>query len=122
MQRFRRAAEAPGGQSRQGVASRPRAGAPDPALVAPPRPSTEGMRRLGARPAEGVAAAGAAGVPQGVAGDYAVGQRVEHPKFGAGTILRIETLAADHKLVVDFGTYGEKTLLAKFAKLTKLGN
>ncbi len=122
VQRFRRAAEAPGGQSRQGVASRPRAGAPDPALVAPPRPSTEGMRRLGARPAEGVAAAGAAGVPQGVAGDYAVGQRVEHPKFGAGTILRIETLAADHKLVVDFGTYGEKTLLAKFAKLTKLGN
>ena len=55
-----------------------------------------------------------------VAGDYAVGQRVEHPKFGAGTILRIETLATDHKLVVDFGTYGEKTLLAKFAKLTKL--
>lgn len=120
VQRFRRSAEAPGGQPRQGVASRSRAGAPDPALVATPRPSTEGMRRLGARPAEGSAAAGAAGVPQGVAGDYAVGQRVEHPKFGAGTILRIETLATDHKLVVDFGTYGEKTLLAKFAKLTKL--
>ena len=27
---------------------------------------------------------------------------------------------ADHKLVVEFSGYGEKTLLAKFAKLTKL--
>ena len=77
----------------------------------PPRPSTEGLRRLGVRPAGGT------GV---VAGDYAVGQRVEHPKFGVGVVRRIETLATDHKLVVDFGSFGEKTLLAKFAKLTKL--
>ena len=48
-----------------------------------------------------------------------VGERVEHPKFGCGEIVRIETLAADHKLVVVFEEYGEKTLLAKFAKLTK---
>ena len=47
------------------------------------------------------------------------GGRVEHPKFGCGEIVRIETLAADHKLVVVFEEYGEKTLLAKFAKLTK---
>ena len=33
---------------------------------------------------------------------------------------RIETLATDHKLVVAFDGAGEKTLLAKFAKLTKL--
>ena len=84
---------------------------PDPSLVQPPRPSTEGLRRLGVRPAGGT------GV---VAGDYAVGQRVEHPKFGVGVVRRIETLATDHKLVVDFGSFGEKTLLAKFAKLTKL--
>mgnify|MGYP003101498001 CR=1 FL=1 len=32
----------------------------------------------------------------------------------------IETLATDHKLVVAFDSVGEKTLLAKFAKLTKL--
>ena len=49
-----------------------------------------------------------------------MGERVEHPKFGAGTILRIETLASDHKLVVEFGEFGQKTLLAKFARLTKL--
>lgn len=87
--------------------------APDPALVQTPRPSTEGMRRLGVRREE--CASGAV-----MGGDYAVGQRVEHSKFGAGTILRIEMLATDQKLVVDFGNYGEKTLLAKFAKLTKL--
>ena len=51
---------------------------------------------------------------------YAVGDRVEHATFGVGVIRRIETLAADYKLVVDFGDAGVKTLLAKFAKLTRL--
>ena len=80
-----------------------------PALQRPVVP--ENLRRLGggAAPAAGNAAASG----------YAVGERVEHPKFGCGEIVRIETLAADHKLVVVFEEYGEKTLLAKFAKLTK---
>jgi DNA helicase-2/ATP-dependent DNA helicase PcrA len=51
---------------------------------------------------------------------YSVGQRVNHPKFGNGTIVAIEALATDHKLKVDFGAFGEKTLLAKLAKLTVL--
>ncbi len=85
--------------------------APDPALVQPPRPSTEGMRRLGTRPATGEATASGDG--------YAVGQRVEHQKFGVGIIRRIEVLQGDHKLVIGFDNAGEKTLLAKFAKLTK---
>ena len=55
-----------------------------------------------------------------VSGEYVVGQRVEHPKFGVGIVQRIETLSTDHKLVVAFDNAGEKTLLAKFAKLTKL--
>ncbi len=102
--------------------SRPESGAPSfggqggtdsafrrPALQRPVVP--ENLRRLGggAAPAAGNAAASG----------YAVGERVEHPKFGCGEIVRIETLAADHKLVVVFEEYGEKTLLAKFAKLTK---
>ena len=95
-----------------------RSGKPDPALVQTPRPSTDGMRRVGVRQAAD------GGVPLGeampVSGDYTVGQRVEHPKFGVGIVRRIETLATDHKLVVDFDGAGEKTLLAKFAKLTKL--
>ncbi len=85
----------------------------DPALVRTPRPSTEGMRRLDARPASFAPAPSSAGA-------YAVGQRVEHPKFGVGIIRRIETLAGDLKLSIAFDGAGEKTLLAKFAKLTKL--
>lgn len=51
---------------------------------------------------------------------YSVGQRVEHPKFGKGTITAIEPLTTDHKLVVEFAQFGNKTLLAKLAKLTVL--
>ncbi|MBR1961834.1 MAG: UvrD-helicase domain-containing protein [Alistipes sp.] len=52
---------------------------------------------------------------------YSVGERVEHPKFGKGEIIRVEPLATDHKLVVRFASGEEKTLLSKLAKLTKLG-
>jgi DNA helicase-2/ATP-dependent DNA helicase PcrA len=87
--------------------------APDPKIVAPiqqPR-SVEGMRRI----TPSVVGAGAV-----TSCPYQIGDRVEHPKFGVGVIQRIEPLATDHKVVVDFGSYGEKTLLAKFAKLEKL--
>ena len=109
-------AYAPGGRPQN---TTPRFGAPkqqpDPALVRTPRPSTEGMRRIETRPATG----GLSAMPAS-AGEYAVGQRVEHPKFGVGIVRRIEVLAGDHKLVIAFDNAGEKTLLAKFAKLTKL--
>ena len=111
-----------GGPNRLGARPQPAFGrsdapkqAPDPALIRPTRPSTEGMRRLGMRQEGALPAAAAT-----AGSDYAVGQRVEHPKFGAGTVRRIEMLDTDQKLVVDFGSCGEKTLLAKFAKLTKL--
>ncbi len=80
----------------------------------PPQPSTATMQRLGVRIKEQGSSASTSG------GGYEVGNRVEHPKFGVGEVRAIETLVGDHKLVVDFGQYGEKTLLAKFAKLTKL--
>ena len=84
---------------------------PDPRLVAPVKPrSTEGMRR--------VESAGASSAPAGACA-YAVGERVEHPTFGAGEVVRIESLATDYKIVVNFSG-SEKTLLAKFAKLKKL--
>jgi len=89
---------------------------PGPALVRTPRPSAEGLRRLTPRPA----ALGTAPAAASSAGDYAAGQRVEHPKFGVGTILRIEMLNGDQKLAISFDNAGEKTLLAKFAKLTRL--
>ncbi len=102
-----------------------------------PQPSTEGMRRLGVRPATLSAGAGAtssaaaapsahpaaasAAASAASAGGYAVGDRVGHATFGAGVIRRIEQLNGDQKLVVEFDSAGVKTLLAKFAKLTKLG-
>ena len=51
---------------------------------------------------------------------YSVGERVSHPKFGVGNITAIEPLATDHKLVINFEQFGQKILLAKLAKLTKL--
>ena len=105
----RTAAEGPGHVASQRQTSR--LAASDPALVQPPRPSTAGMRRLGVRPAQSAAPA--------AAGDYAVGDRVEHATFGVGVIRRIEQLAGDQKLVVAFDNAGEKTLLAKFARLTR---
>ena len=51
---------------------------------------------------------------------YAVGERVEHPKFGRGEVIQVVPLATDHKLVIRFASGEEKTLLSKLAKLTKL--
>ena len=87
---------------------------PRPDIIATPKPldpSRSGMRSVGIRAADATAAVGDS--------QYSVGERVEHPKFGVGTIQRIDALATDHKLVVEFESYGLKTLLAKFAKLTK---
>ncbi len=78
-----------------------------------PYGASERLRRVGVTPAGGA-------TPPATPCSYAVGDRVEHPKFGAGVVRRIEALAQDHKLVVAFGDGSERTLLAKFAKLTKL--
>ncbi|MBO7312522.1 MAG: UvrD-helicase domain-containing protein [Alistipes sp.] len=101
----------PHGTTQQGaMPQRPR-----PEIISTPKPldpARSGMRSLGARPMDsGVTSAEC---------DYHVGERVAHPKFGAGTIERIEPLTTDNKVVVMFDSYGSKTLLAKFAKLTKL--
>ena len=113
--RFGRPADGESGVARRFARATPqpqRTAAPDPALVRTPRPSTEGMRRLGVRPAA------SAGVPSA---GYEVGQRVEHAIFGAGVVRSIELAQdGDQRLVVEFGNAGTKTLLAKFAKLTKL--
>jgi len=86
---------------------------PKPQPQETPRPSynTERMRRV---------ESSASGAPTTQPCAYTVGQKVNHPKFGNGTIVAIEALATDHKLKVDFGAFGEKTLLAKLAKLTVL--
>jgi DNA helicase-2/ATP-dependent DNA helicase PcrA len=45
------------------------------------------------------------------------GVRVRHPKFGEGTVISMEPLDDDTKLVVRFASVGQKTLRARFAKL-----
>ena len=76
-----------------------------------PQRDVTGMRRVSASTVGQVTSEACA---------YSVGERVEHPKFGRGEIVRIEPLATDHKLVVRFASGEEKTLLSKLAKLTKL--
>ena len=45
------------------------------------------------------------------------GMAIEHSRFGAGTIISIETGgSADAKIIVDFGDIGIKTLILKFAR------
>jgi DNA helicase-2/ATP-dependent DNA helicase PcrA len=51
-----------------------------------------------------------------------VGMRVEHPKFGFGTVLQMDTSGADRKAKIGFKDIGEKTLLLSFAKLRILEN
>jgi DNA helicase-2/ATP-dependent DNA helicase PcrA len=45
------------------------------------------------------------------------GLRVRHAQFGVGTILKVEPLGDDAKLIVRFAAVGQKTLRAKYAKL-----
>jgi len=47
----------------------------------------------------------------------AAGMKVEHPKFGFGTVVGIDTSGADRKARINFADFGEKTLLLSFAKL-----
>jgi DNA helicase-2/ATP-dependent DNA helicase PcrA len=46
-----------------------------------------------------------------------LGMRVRHPQFGVGTVLSVEALDDDTKLVVRFAAVGQKTLRARYAKL-----
>ena len=90
---------------------------PRPEIIATPKPidpRQAGMKSVGVRPSESDGSSTLGECP------YSVGERVSHPKFGIGTVERIEPLATDHKVVVAFDSYGTKTLLAKFAKFTKL--
>lgn len=52
--------------------------------------------------------------------DYKVGDRVEHIKFGEGTVKAIEDGTKDYQVTVDFDEVGQKMMMASFAKLKKL--
>jgi len=50
------------------------------------------------------------------------GLRVRHAQFGIGTVMTVEPLDDDMKLVVRFNSVGQKTLRAKFARLELAAN
>lgn len=103
-----------GRDSRASVSGTPPRPRPEIVTPQPIDPQRAGMRKVATRHE----ATGGSAAPQGCA--YSLGERVSHPKFGNGTIERIEPLATDHKVVVAFDNYGTKTLLANYAKLTKI--
>ena len=45
------------------------------------------------------------------------GMKVEHIRFGYGTVKEVQDFNNDRKACIDFEEYGEKTLLLSFAKL-----
>lgn len=49
------------------------------------------------------------------------GTRIEHQRFGVGTVLRIEGTGENTKATVEFVNSGTKQLLLKYAKFTVLG-
>ena len=48
------------------------------------------------------------------------GQRIEHSRFGLGTIKSLTGNAPDLKAIIAFDDYGEKILLLRYAKIRKL--
>lgn len=49
-----------------------------------------------------------------------VGARVEHQRFGLGTVVAVEGVGENEKATIEFQNAGTKTLLMKFARLTVL--
>lgn len=49
--------------------------------------------------------------------NLAAGMKVEHPKFGFGTVLRMDSEGSNRKAIIGFNDVGEKTLLLSFAKI-----
>jgi DNA helicase-2/ATP-dependent DNA helicase PcrA len=58
---------------------------------------------------------------QSVPGGLRSGATVRHGQFGVGTVLSVEVLDDDMKVVVRFASVGTKTLRAKYAKLEMVG-
>lgn len=54
------------------------------------------------------------------AGSLSEGSRIEHQRFGIGTVLKIEGTGENTKATVEFQNAGTKQLLLKFAKFTIL--
>lgn len=54
--------------------------------------------------------------PQHTTSELSVGTKIRHERFGAGTVIKIDTLSGEDMISVDFGVVGIKKLLLKYAK------
>jgi DNA helicase-2/ATP-dependent DNA helicase PcrA len=72
-----------------------------------------GQRRDSGRDRESADAQSSSG------GQFKVGARVKHERYGTGVVLRSEGAGDDAKLTVSFPGYGQKKFVAKFAALEK---
>lgn len=91
---------------------------PQPQAVGGMRPKAEPVRGQAGSPAgRALADANFVGVPMT---ELTVGQRIEHNRFGPGTILELSGRAPEMKAKIRFDDYGEKLLLLKYAKIRPL--
>ena len=98
-------------------------------FMADPKPGFKSVRAVNAvhrimgdtTTSSSVASAGSsASNASSVAGSLSEGCRIEHQRFGIGTVLKIEGSGENTKATVEFQNAGTKQLLLKFAKFTIL--
>ena len=98
-------------------------------FVADPKPGFKSVRAVNAvhrimgdtASSSSVALAGSsASKASSAAGSLSEGCRIEHQRFGKGTVLKIEGTGENTKATVEFQNAGTKQLLLKFAKFTIL--
>ena len=89
-----------------------------------PRSSFKSVRALNAaqRIMGTSSAGGSSSVSSSAASGLKEGARIEHQRFGIGTVLKIEGAGENAKATVEFQNSGTKQLLLKFAKFTILGH
>jgi len=86
-----------------------------------PRAAAPGAARPTAMPPRQPQPAAAAPLQDsGSFGQISEGSRIEHQRFGIGTVIRVEGTGENAKATVDFVNTGRKQLLLKFAKLRVL--
>lgn len=98
-------------------------------FMADPKPAFKSVRAVNAvhrimgdtASSSSVALAGSsASKASSAAGSLSEGSRIEHQRFGIGTVLKIEGTGENTKATVEFQNAGTKQLLLKFAKFTIL--
>ena len=98
-------------------------------FMADPKPSFKSVRAVNAvhrimgdtASSSSVASAGSSAFnASSAAGSLSEGCRIEHQRFGIGTVLKIEGSGENTKATVEFQNAGTKQLLLKFAKFTIL--